>query len=426
MSIAIKFGLTVPQLRQINRKSLQVVHPGQIIYVKKPQGKTPLSSPTKKVGTRESDFTLLDHLREKYERHYVNEHYSSQPLSLPSLSDNSDIFKHMAWIVQQQISIAGTLTIAPELFLYEPFPDDPGKEALAPLSYQFTCYPSEIQDARILKLTYLERVSLGIGNARTENNNQHFLQLCIKTERNSQPDTDIVYFIINESELVELDAILHRVLPPGIYHPDANKKKSARLRYGVIAVDKIFGPDHPEENENDWEYQPELIGQSFILKGDDVATIDSFLPSRSKMRDWELIFCTSTDGVSMQTFYTKTDEINPSLLLVEDSMGGVFGAYVSEAWVKQKGFYGTGETFLFKLRPEEKRGSWKWTEKNNFFMYSVDDAIAVGGGRGTYGLWLGNEWSEGLSDTCDTFQNPPLSTSSSRFTVRCVEIWRFT
>jgi len=281
-----------------------------------------------------------------------------------------------------------------------------------------------VLDARILKLTYLERVSLGIGNAHTQNNNQQFLQLSIKTEINDQPDVNIVYFIINEEEVMPLESILMKFLPKNIYNEEANKKKSARLRYGVLAVNKIFGPNHPEENENDWEYQPELSGTSLILKDDDIDTIYSFLPSRSKMKDWELLYCTSMDGVSMQTFYSKTEEMSPTLLLVEDMEGEVFGAYLSEAWSRQKGFYGTGETFLFKVRPIDRRGSWTWTEKNNFFMYSTDDAIAIGSGSGTYGLWIGRQWSHGSSERCDTFWNPPLA-STPRFEVKCVEIWRF-
>jgi len=167
------------------------------------------------------------------------------------------------------------------------------------------------------------------------------------------------------------------------------------------------------------------MGHSYILKDDDVETIYSFLPSRSKMKDWELIFCTSTDGVSMQTFYSTAEDVAPSLLIVQDTMGHVFGAYVSESWSRQKGFYGTGETFLFKLRPIDRRGSWGWTEKNNFFMYSNEDSVAVGGGRGIYGLWLGRQWGQGSSERCDTFFNPPLAASTPRFSIQCVEVWKF-
>jgi len=177
-------------------------------------------------------------------------------------------------------------------------------------------------------------------------------------------------------------------------------------------------------NEVDWEFIPELHGKSYILKADDVTVLYTFLPPRSKLRDWELLFCTSTHGVSMNTFYNKTRDFEPTILLVEDAHGHVFGAYTSESWLKQKGFYGTGETFLFKLRPTDQRGAWKWAEKNSYFMYSTDDEIAVGGGCGKYGLRIGGEWGEGLSEDCDTFNNPPLS-STARFEIRCVEIWRF-
>ena len=40
----------------------------------------------------------------------------------------------------------------------------------------------------------------------------------------------------------------------------------------------------------------------------------------------------------------------PSLLVVRDAAGAVFGAYAAEAWHMAPRFYGTGETFVFSVR----------------------------------------------------------------------------
>jgi len=63
-------------------------------------------------------------------------------------------------------------------------------------------------------------------------------------------------------------------------------------------------------------------------------------------------------------------------------------------------------------------------KKNNYFMYSTEDEVAIGGGDGRYGLKIGREWNEGLSEPCPTFNNPPLS-STPYFEVQCVEVWQF-
>lgn len=42
-------------------------------------------------------------------------------------------------------------------------------------------------------------------------------------------------------------------------------------------------------------------------------------------------------------------QVAPSLLLVKDGGGAVFGAYVADAWRYNPRFYGTGETFVFQV-----------------------------------------------------------------------------
>lgn len=39
----------------------------------------------------------------------------------------------------------------------------------------------------------------------------------------------------------------------------------------------------------------------------------------------------------------------PSIVVIQDSRDQVFGAFAANPWKKRKGFFGTGETFLFKL-----------------------------------------------------------------------------
>jgi hypothetical protein len=42
-------------------------------------------------------------------------------------------------------------------------------------------------------------------------------------------------------------------------------------------------------------------------------------------------------------------QVAPSLLLVKDSGGAVFGAYVADAWRYNPRFYGSGEAFVFQV-----------------------------------------------------------------------------
>jgi hypothetical protein len=45
----------------------------------------------------------------------------------------------------------------------------------------------------------------------------------------------------------------------------------------------------------------------------------------------------------------KAEKVAPSLLLVRDAGGAVFGAYVTDAWRYAPRFYGTGESYVFQV-----------------------------------------------------------------------------
>lgn len=56
----------------------------------------------------------------------------------------------------------------------------------------------------------------------------------------------------------------------------------------------------------------------------------------------------------------------------------IFGGFASQSWSIQSRYYGTGESFLFTLKPKSQ--IYKWTKKNSFFMYSTSSFISFGGG----------------------------------------------
>lgn len=60
---------------------------------------------------------------------------------------------------------------------------------------------------------------------------------------------------------------------------------------------------------------------------------------------------------------------------------------------------------------------------NDFMIYCQRDYLSVGGGDGRYGLWLDHDLETGISDTCPTFGNEPLSDEGKKFDVLGVEVW---
>lgn len=60
---------------------------------------------------------------------------------------------------------------------------------------------------------------------------------------------------------------------------------------------------------------------------------------------------------------------------------------------------------------------------NDYLMLCDQSFFSIGGGDGKYGLWLDNAFERGISSTCLTFGNEPLSEEGEKFDIIGVELW---
>ncbi|EPY78306.1 hypothetical protein CB1_001108054 [Camelus ferus] len=169
------------------------------------------------------------------------------------------------------------------------------------------------------------------------------------------------------------------------------------------------------------------------------------LPPRLTGRSWSLAFCTSRDGFSLRSLYRQMEgHSGPALLVLRDQDGQMFGAFSSSAIRLSKGFYGTGETFLFSFSPQLKvmfltfqvfvfelkkifffffsSQVFKWTGRNSFFVKGDLDSLMMGCGSGHFGLWLDGDLYHGVSHPCATFNNEVLA-RQEQFCIKELEAW---
>eukprot|EP00741_Cyanophora_paradoxa_P008946 tig00000142_g8659.t1 len=177
---------------------------------------------------------------------------------------------------------------------------------------------------------------------------------------------------------------------------------------------------------------PLLSDKSSAINPDIAAQIGQRLPKRYQGADWHLLYSTEKHGISLKTFYARTDDMGPTVLVVRDRTGGVFGAFCAESWQISPKYFGGGEAFLWVLRrpapdapaPAKPRVEvFGWSHKNEYFQLGKEDSLAIGAG-GHFGLWVDAEFENGTSGACDTFDSPPLA-STTEFQIVTFEAWGF-
>lgn len=120
------------------------------------------------------------------------------------------------------------------------------------------------------------------------------------------------------------------------------------------------------------------------------------------------------------------------ILAIRDMEGHVFGAFVHSRLHVAPHYYGSGETFLWKVVPNtdardvnggedqpvptNKLVTYSWTAQNDFVILSEANFLSIGFGateksRGGYGLWLDDAFTHGSSARCATFDNDILCSS---------------
>ena len=197
-----------------------------------------------------------------------------------------------------------------------------------------------------------------------------------------------------------------------------------------------------------------LSEPSAIFSEDVARRLTSALPARLRLRDWKMAYSSKRDGISLRSLYraaareasAKNGSSAESLLFVRDSRGNAFGAFATEPWRVHQRYYGTGESFVFTVEDEsssrtsatsekellddanEKNPSgvfaFRWSQRNDYFMFGRADCAAVGGGNG-FALWLDEELLRGNSASSETFDNPCLSGGVKDFEIVYVELWTF-
>ncbi|KAJ2158442.1 oxidation resistance protein 1 [Coemansia sp. RSA 552] len=168
------------------------------------------------------------------------------------------------------------------------------------------------------------------------------------------------------------------------------------------------------------------------------------LPVQERLaKSWHLVYSMDQHGISMNTMMAQCAHEKALVLAIKDTTGRVFGAFLNEPLRFSPSFYGQGTSFLwkaFRSSPQSRKKDavrcFKYSGENEYFILCDPDFVAIGGGRGKFGLWFKGDFLHGYSARCPTFNNEPLCLdpahpknkepdAQQEFAVGHLELWAF-
>ncbi|MED6184573.1 hypothetical protein PIB30_048720 [Stylosanthes scabra] len=154
--------------------------------------------------------------------------------------------------------------------------------------------------------------------------------------------------------------------------------------------------------------------------------------SQHELEDWMLLYHSSVNGLSFNTFLGNiSSHQGPSVLIIKDKEGYIYGGYASQPWERHADFYGDLKCFLFQLNP--KASIFRPTGANhnlqwcaiNFSSADIPNGIGFGGQVNHFGVFISANFDQGHTFSCSTFGSPCLS-KTNRILPDVIECWGVT
>lgn len=226
--------------------------------------------------------------------------------------------------------------------------------------------------------------------------------------------------------------------------PVANNRSPNRL-FITPSVVSFGGRDYPfgilgVRNQTPRVLTPAILE---VLRG--------FVPIPVINDNFWLKFSRQRDGKSINTLLHSMRPSQYSILAVETKTGHVFGAFLATPWRLSNEWYGSKDSFLFRLKHRRTKAGdfahdkeiqvYPCTGHDAMIQYCTRSTIAVGGGdwndveqsahpgepRGI-GFMIDGDLMGGETNACATFDNPRLGDRSqdNEFDIAELEMWTLT
>ncbi|XP_057805337.1 LOW QUALITY PROTEIN: uncharacterized protein LOC131020504 [Salvia miltiorrhiza] len=172
---------------------------------------------------------------------------------------------------------------------------------------------------------------------------------------------------------------------------------------------------------------PDNIDRGQILLTKEYAWHIGGALSQPDLEEWKLLYHSGIHGQSFNTFLGHMIKA-PTLLVIKDKEGCIYGGYASQPWERHSDFYGDMKSFLFQLYP--KAAIFRPTGANHnlqwfavgFSSETIPNGIGFGGKTNHLGLFISANFDQGHTFECTTFGSPSLS-KATRIYPETIECW---
>lgn len=203
-----------------------------------------------------------------------------------------------------------------------------------------------------------------------------------------------------------------------------------------------------------------------VLSPPIMSSLLNFIPVKLSGENYWLKYSLLRDGASLETLYRYIKAATNTIVAIQTTDGDTFGSFTASPWRITKGYFGSGESFLWKLRRnrntpchslfdqahlESEIDVFPFSSLNSCVQLCTEKAFGAGCGEMSnkdtqnsdddypststndikqvacgFGFALQSNLQYGTTSPCATFCNPSLIHDGSVFEVGNLEVWTFT
>ncbi|CAI5745553.1 unnamed protein product [Peronospora destructor] len=174
---------------------------------------------------------------------------------------------------------------------------------------------------------------------------------------------------------------------------------------------------------------PRLSHRSAILARSHFVALSTV--TTSMQTSLSRLYTSLQDGLSFNRLsYHILGYSGPTLTVIQDAEGAVFGMFCDTEWKESSRYYGGNGCFLFRMEPEINIYRVSASGSNENYMYlnskgfALPRGLGIGGSTKKFRLFLSEDLDEHSYTTsqCLSFEPGRLS-SSEQFMVGAIEVW---